>query len=138
MQSATALTVAPTTLSPGPTSMGTASPVIIDASTADAPETTTPSVAIFSPGRTTNTSPTASSAYGDPGFGRTVTHNGDVLGAQMSRARSAAPDWTLRARLEVAAGQNERGDRGSDLERCGRRGTGLTAIGEQRTHTDHR
>ena len=63
------LTVAPTTLSPGPTSTGTGSPVSIDASTADVPDTTTPSVAIFSPGRTTNMSPTASSVYRDARFG---------------------------------------------------------------------
>ena len=36
--------------SPGPTSTGTDSPVSIEASTAEAPSTTTPSVAIFSPG----------------------------------------------------------------------------------------
>jgi hypothetical protein len=42
-----ALTVAPTTLSSGPTSTGTGSPVSIDASTADVPDTTTPSVAMM-------------------------------------------------------------------------------------------
>ena len=55
-----ALTVAPTTVSPGPTSTGTDSPVSIEASTADEPSSTTPSVAIFSPGRTTKRSPTDS------------------------------------------------------------------------------
>ena len=59
-----ALIVAPTTASPGPFSTGTDSPVIIDSSTADAPETTTPSVATFSPGRTTNSSPTTSAVMG--------------------------------------------------------------------------
>ena len=48
------LIVAPATSSPGPTSTGTGSPVSIDWSTAESPSTTTPSVAIFSPGRTTN------------------------------------------------------------------------------------
>ena len=43
-----------------PTSTGTDSPVSIEASTAPRPETTVPSVAIFSPGRTTNSSPTCS------------------------------------------------------------------------------
>ncbi len=52
-----ALTVAPTTSEPGSTSTGTDSPVSSDASTAERPSTTTPSVAIFSPGRTTNSSP---------------------------------------------------------------------------------
>ena len=52
------LTVAPVTGSPGATSTGTGSPVSREVSTALSPETTTPSVAIRSPGRTTNTSPT--------------------------------------------------------------------------------
>ena len=55
-----AFTVAPTTRSPGPTSTGTGSPVSRLASIADDPSTTSPSVAIFSPGRTTNRSPTTS------------------------------------------------------------------------------
>ena len=55
-----ALTVAPATSSPGPTSTGTDSPVKSDRSTADVPSITTPSVANFSPGRTMNSSPTAS------------------------------------------------------------------------------
>ena len=59
-----ALIVAPATAAPSPTSTGTGSPVSIDWSTAEAPETTIPSVAIFSPGRTTKRSPTASSATG--------------------------------------------------------------------------
>ena len=59
-----ALTVEPTTASPGPTSTGTGSPVRRDRSTADRPSSTTPSVAIFSPGRTTNRSPTWSPSIG--------------------------------------------------------------------------
>ena len=55
-----ALTVAPTTASPGPTSTGTDSPVSMEASTAELPSSTTPSVAIFSPGRTTKRMPAAS------------------------------------------------------------------------------
>ena len=55
-----ALTVAPVTASPGPTSTGTGSPVSNDASIADEPSSITPSVATFSPGRTTKRSPTAS------------------------------------------------------------------------------
>ena len=49
---------------PRPTSTGTDSPVSIEASTADSPLSTTPSVAIFSPGRTTNRSPTRSCSTG--------------------------------------------------------------------------
>ena len=48
----------------GPTSTGTDSPVSSDWSTADSPSTTTPSVAIFSPGRTTNAVADASSSTG--------------------------------------------------------------------------
>ncbi len=59
-----ALTVAPTTSSPGATSTGTDSPVSSDRSTAEWPSTTTPSVAIFSPGRTRKSSPTWSCSTG--------------------------------------------------------------------------
>ena len=51
------LTVAPVTVSSGPTSSGTDSPVISEVSTAECPSRTTPSVATFSPGRTRNSSP---------------------------------------------------------------------------------
>jgi hypothetical protein len=50
-------TVAEVTASPTCTSTGTLSPVIIDISTDDDPSSTTPSAAIFSPGRTTTRSP---------------------------------------------------------------------------------
>ncbi len=58
------LTVAPKTSSPTVTSTGTDSPVSIDRSTAEDPSRTTPSVAIFSPGRTTNRWPTSSWSTG--------------------------------------------------------------------------
>ena len=86
-----ALTVAPTTASPSPTSTGTDSPVSIDASTALLPVTTTPSVAIFSPGRTTNSSPTTSWSAGiriSVPFRRTATS----FAPSSSRARNAAPE----------------------------------------------
>ncbi len=57
-------TVAPVTASPGPTSTGTLSPVSSERSTAEEPSTTSPSVAIFSPGRTTKTSPVRSRSTG--------------------------------------------------------------------------
>ena len=59
-----AFTVAPTTASPAPTSTGTGSPVTSEASIAEVPSSTTPSVATFSPGRTTKRSPTASWSIG--------------------------------------------------------------------------
>ena len=86
-----ALTVAPTTASPGRTSTGTDSPVSIEASTADEPSTTSPSVAIFSPGRTTNASPTTSWSIGTrvsrPSRSRAASRT-----PSSSRARRAAPD----------------------------------------------
>jgi hypothetical protein len=85
-----ALTVAPTTGSPAATSTGTDSPVSRLRSTADEPSSTTPSVAIFSPGRTTNRSPTRSASTGI----RCSTPSRSTatsLAPSSSRARSAAP-----------------------------------------------
>ena len=53
-----------TTVSPAAASAGTDSPVIMLRSTADSPDSTWPSAAIFSPGRTTNTSPRRSRPTG--------------------------------------------------------------------------
>jgi hypothetical protein len=88
------LTVAPVTASPTPTSTGTDSPVSNEASTADDPATTTPSVATFSPGRTTNSSPTMSSLKGI----RTSTEprkTATSLAPRCNNARSAAPERRL-------------------------------------------
>ena len=57
-------TVAPVTRLPRPTSTGMDSPVTSEESTVELPSATTPSAAIFSPGRTTNSSPAASSPTG--------------------------------------------------------------------------
>jgi len=89
-----ALTVAPTTASPGPTSTGTGSPVSSDVSRADRPSTTVPSVATFSPGRTTKRSPTASWSTGmrtSVPSRRTATS----FAPSSSSARRAAPDRRL-------------------------------------------
>ena len=56
--------VPPVTLSPAAASTGTDSPVIMDRSTADWPDNTSPSAAIRSPGRTTNRWPTRSRSAG--------------------------------------------------------------------------
>ncbi len=89
-----AFRVAPVTASPTPTSTGTDSPVSMEASTADEPSTTVPSVAIFSPGRTRKRSPTRSPAVGTvtsrPSF-RTVTS----LAPSRIRALRAAPAFRL-------------------------------------------
>ena len=105
----------PVTASLIPTSTGTDSPVSMEASTAERPSTTTPSVAIFSPGRTANRSPgwrastgtrssvRAASARGAPSSSRTsiaaVEPDGEVrrtrvasLAPSSSRARRASPE----------------------------------------------
>ncbi len=58
------LIVAPITRSPSPFSTGSDSPVAMDSSTEEWPPTTSPSVGIFSPGRTIMTSPTSTSSIG--------------------------------------------------------------------------
>ena len=84
-------TVVPVTGSPGPTSAGIDSPVTSDASTAERPSATIPSVAIFSPGRTTNRSPALSSPAGilrsDP-----PRSTATVLAPRAASALSASPD----------------------------------------------
>ena len=75
------LTVAPVTASPAVTSAGTGSPVSMEVSTAELPDSTTPSVAIFSPGRTTNRSPAAQLPGRDPVLAAVPQHC-DVPGAQ--------------------------------------------------------
>ena len=63
----------------------------MDWSTAEVPSTTTPSVAIFSPGRTTKRSPTASSSIGTATS--TPSRSTRASFAPSSRsARSAAPE----------------------------------------------
>ena len=52
------------TSSPAALPTGMLSPVTMLSSTAERPSTTTPSTAIFSPGRTRTTSPTATAAIG--------------------------------------------------------------------------
>ncbi len=85
-----ALTVAPVTVSPGETSTGTDSPVSIEASTAEEPSTTVPSVAIFSPGRTVKRSPTLKSAVGMR-TSRPSRSTATSLAPSSRSARSAAP-----------------------------------------------
>ena len=83
--------VAPATSAPTATSTGTGSPVSIDWSTAEAPSTTTPSVAIFSPGRTTNVSPTSSCSTGTSTSAPSRNTRAS-LAPNASKARIAAPD----------------------------------------------
>ena len=99
----------------GPTSTGTGSPVSSEASMAEVPSSTMPSVATFSPGRTTNRSPTASCSIGM----RTSVpsrEDGDVLGAQVEQRPQGGAGAALGAGFEVAAGEDERRDDGGHLE----------------------
>ncbi len=78
-----ALTVAPVTASPSPTSTGTDSPVSIEASTAEVPATTVPSVAIF-PGP--HDELVAHRELGDRDAGlRAVAQHRDVLRAELEQ-----------------------------------------------------
>ncbi len=86
-----ALTVAPATVSPGPTSTGTLSPVSSERSTAEAPSTTTPSVATFSPGRTTKRMPTASWSTGRRCSRPSASRMATSLAPRSASAAMAAP-----------------------------------------------
>ena len=86
-----ALTVAPATESPGPTSTGTDSPVSMLTSTAELPCSTSPSVATFSPGRTTKTSPGRSSSTGTRRSVPSAFRTAASLAPSSSSAVIAAP-----------------------------------------------
>ena len=86
-----AFTVAPATSEPGDTSTGTVSPVSMLMSTADEPSSTTPSVATFSPGRTTKRSPTASSSTGTRRSAPSSPSSATSFAPSSSSALSALP-----------------------------------------------
>ena len=86
-----AFTDAPATSSPGRFSTGTDSPVSCDWSTALTPSSTTPSVATFSPGRTTKRSPTASCSTGTRCSSPSASRRATSLAPSSSSAVSAAP-----------------------------------------------
>jgi hypothetical protein len=90
-----ALTDPAGTSSPGPASTGTDSPVIAEVSRLVRPETTTPSVAILSPARTSSTSSTrmslaASSTTSSPRLIRAVSGTSRSSARRPERARSIA------------------------------------------------
>jgi hypothetical protein len=102
-----ALTVAPTTASPGPTSTGTLSPVSSERSTAEVPSTTTPSVATFSPGRTTKRMPTASASMGRRCSRPSASRMPTSLAPSWASAAMAAPARRLaRASAHRPASRN--------------------------------
>ena len=109
-------TVPPVTLSPSAASPGTDSPVIIERSTAVWPNSTSPSAAMVSPGRTTNRSPGRSRVAGTwrsvpSGSSR---HTSLAAGGREVAHRLAgdAPG----AGLVQPSGQQEGGDRGGGLQ----------------------
>ena len=83
------------------------------------PTTTTPSVAIFSPGRTTNWSPTRRSPIGmrisTVPAGVAAQHR-DVLRPELEQCAQRGAGAALGAHLEVAAGEHEHRDARGDLE----------------------
>ncbi len=80
------------------------------------PSSTMPSVATFSPGRTTKRWPTASCSMGMRRLGAVVVEDDDVLGPELQQGLERGPGPALGARLEVAAGEDERDDDRGDLE----------------------
>ena len=87
------LDVPPSTRSPGDFSTGIDSPVIIDSSTAERPDATTPSTGTESPGLTRRSAPGTTSASGtsrSARFGLWTSTGGRSSGARSSRARMAA------------------------------------------------
>ena len=80
------------------------------------PRSTTPSVATFSPGRTTNRSPTASCVDRDPPLDAVAASTATSLAPSSSRAAQRRARAALGPGLEVAPGQDEHGDAGGDLE----------------------
>ena len=83
--------VPPTTLSPSPASAGTDSPVIMLRSTAVCPNSTSPSAAMVSPGRTTNMSPGRSRLAGIWRSVPSVSSTQTSLAPAAASSRMAAP-----------------------------------------------
>ena len=110
-----ALTVAPATSSPGPTSTGTASPVSIAASTAEAARRDDAVGGHLLAGAHHEHVANREFADGNAGFD-VVAHHGHVLGAHVEQRPQRGAGLRLGARLEVTAGQYERGDDGRDFE----------------------
>ena len=111
-----ALTVAPAISEPGETSTGTDSPVSMLMSTALVPSSTMPSVATFSPGRTTKRSPTLSCSTGTRRSVPSASRIGDVLGAELQQGLQGGAGAALGLGLEVAPGEQEGGDDAGGLQ----------------------
>ena len=103
-------TVPPITRAPGPTSIGVDSPVIDLQSTTACPLSTTPSVATFSPGRTTKRSPTMRSVTGRRRSAPWPSRIDTSLAPTAASVLNAFGGATTRPRFEVTTGQQEGGD----------------------------
>ena len=115
-------TVAPVTGEPGDLATGAGSPVIIDSSTCDAPRSTTPSVGIRSPGRTSTTSPTRTSCVGTSSVSPSALDMSDARREPRERGDGSGRP-TFGARFEQPAQKDERDDHAGgfviDLSRAG-------------------
>ncbi len=89
------LTVAPNTLAPVALSIGMDSPVSIASSTAEAPDTTTPSTGSRSPGLTTTTWPDRTVLAGRSRTWPSSPSTWASLGARSMSLRMAAEVWPL-------------------------------------------
>ena len=108
--------VPPISLSPVVFSIGRLSPVSSDSSTADAPLVTTPSVAIFSPGRTRRVSPVCNLGDRDVALGTTGLDPPRHLGRERDHGAEGIGRVPPRPRFQVAAHQDERHDGRRRLE----------------------
>ena len=102
-----ALTVAPTTASPGPTSTGTDSPVSIEASTAEVPSLDDAVGGDLLAGPDDEPVADGELLDRDRASSRAVAQHGDVLGAELEQGPQGGAGAALGAGLEVAAGQEE-------------------------------
>ena len=92
--------VAPATVSPARLVTGIGSPVTIDSSTAEDPDSTTASTGIFSPGRITTSSPTITSSTGISASAPARTTRA-VRACNPSSSRMACPVSAL-ARVSIS------------------------------------
>ena len=110
-----ALTVAPVTASPGPTSTGTGSPVSSEASIADVPSLDD-AVGGDLLARADDEAVADGELVDRDALLDAVAEDGDVLGAELEQRLQGGAGASLGPGLEVAPGEDERRDAGGDLE----------------------